>query len=145
VGRKDWQEDSLRVLYGKESILNPSPKEALLNALLYACEFNWEWTPVETAANTLKEAMEFGLEYCQEFLENSHLVRSLGVSHQSVHALAKKLRAMITEKIDHENFWALCFQYYNLILSLEGLGPLRGFQTRDRWGSPLKKMVKKKL
>jgi hypothetical protein len=138
VGRNDWQEDSLQILYGKEIVTNPSPKEALLNALLYACEFTKDWTPVEIAANNLKEVMEFGMEYCQDFIENDRLVRSLKVSTRSVHMLVKKLRLLITEGINHGNFRVLCFQYYNLILSLEGLGPLRGFQMGNRWGDVLK-------
>ena len=130
-------ESKLGVRYGGDLLNNLTPKDFVANSLMYLLDpMTIKYAPLDGLRGLFKECMEVSLEYCTEVYQSPHLISVMGIHRAGITSLRKKLYHLI-EFSDFYPREALLKAYYDTLLFLEGLGPLRNFGVGNVWGDKL--------
>jgi hypothetical protein len=134
------QELFLEVSCGGKKLYEFAPKKAALAVLYYVMGFPRSWMPLDSLRENFIGCLDLLTEYCQMFTNDIKLRKKFCVAKRTADSLTKKFfytKKLVERFGDKLNYMILCRMYYNLVLSIEGLGTLRRFKMGNRWGDVL--------
>lgn len=129
-------EDKFRVYFGGVSCSseNPHPKHLAEDVLTFSCDF--KFSPLDSLKANFKEAISFCLEYFKGVYDSERHLALWSMSKISVSALIRRF-VIMENRVDKFSYDELVQNFYDLILSLDGLATLKGFGVGNKFGDVL--------
>ena len=131
---ENW-ENKLESFFGGEKRLDLTPPEFLIHSMEYLSQgMPIRYLSEDALREIIEQTCSMGEEYCQFYSELPEGKQAFSSIARGV--LLRKL-GYYGKNIKDFNRRRCISSFYNLLLSLEGLSPLRGFKMGNRWGDVL--------